>query len=96
MRKITIEGVERELPEIGVSSEGEMVVFEIKEGDHMGAQFSMYDMQFDDQDECLLHYQLDVSDNTTVDKIKPIVDTFIISILQDQIERSKNENKTAE
>jgi len=35
----TIEGVERELPEIGVSSEGEMVVFEIKEGDHMGAQF---------------------------------------------------------
>lgn len=96
MRKITVEGVEHDLPEIGVSSEGDMVVFEIKEGEHTGAQFSMYDMQFDEQDECLLHYQLDVSDNTTVDKIKSIVDNFILSILYDQIERIKNENKTAE
>ena len=96
MRKFTIEGVEHELPEIGVNSEGEMNVFEIKEGEHAGAQFTLSDMQFDAEDECLLHYSLDTSDNTTVDKIKPIVDNFILSIILDQVERIKNENKTAE
>ena len=92
MRKITIEGVEHELPDLETRTENGVVVFEVKEGEHVGAQFSLSDMQMDNEDECLLHYQLDVSDNTTVDKMKPIVDTRIISILQDEIERSKNEN----
>lgn len=96
MRKITIEGVELEVPEIGVNSEGDMVVFEIKEGEHTGAQFTLSDMQFDEQDEGLLHYSLDVSENTTVDKIKTVVDNFILSIIFDQVERIKNENQTTE
>ena len=66
--------------------------FLIKEGEFAGIEFTMTNMHMDEKDEALLWYDLDVTKGeVAVDKIKPVVDNYILSILYDQIERMKNE-----
>lgn len=96
MRTIVAEGIAYEVPEITPVSDP---VMQIMEGPFAGVWFTLSDMQMDDEDECLMHYDLEVS-GATVDEIKPIVDNFIISLLHDKVEALKkekqaNEDKTA-
>jgi len=56
-------------------------ILEIAEGEYDGVQFQVSDMHIDDQDNCLLHYNLSTVDPEMVDKIKPLVDNWIIGTL---------------
>lgn len=67
----------------------------INEGPHEGVCFVLSDMKFDDQDETLLHYDVQVT-GAAVDDIKPIVDNFIIECLYNAIEKKQNEDQTVE
>jgi hypothetical protein len=91
MRTIVSEGIAYEVPEITPVSEP---VMQILEGPYAGVWFTLSDMQMDEKDECVMHYNVEVA-GATVDEIKPIIDNFIISLLYDRIERLKNEDKTA-
>lgn len=93
MRTIVADGVAYEVPEIVPVSEP---VMQILEGPYAGVWFTLSDMQMDEKDECVMHYNLEVA-GATVDEIKPIIDNFIISLLYDRIETLKkehNEDKT--
>ena len=91
MRTIVSDGIAYEVPEITPVSEP---VMQILEGPYAGVWFTLSDMQMDEEDEYLMHYNLEVA-GATVDEIKPIIDNFIISLLYDRIESLKNEDKTA-
>lgn len=90
MRTIVSEGIAYDVPEITPVSEP---VMQILEGPYAGVWFTLSDMQMDEVDECVMHYNVEVA-GATVDEIKPIIDNFIISLLYDRIERLKNEDKT--
>lgn len=94
MKKFEIEGKEYCVPDIIVANK-EDSIFEINEGDHKGAQFRIYDIRVDNQDEAVLWYELDTYAGVTIEQIKPIVDDFIIQIIYEQIGRS-NEDQTTE
>lgn len=93
MRTIVADGIAYEVPEIMPVTEP---VMQILEGPFAGVWFTLSDMQMDEQDESLMHYNLEVS-GATVDEIKSVVDNFIISLLHDRVEELKkefDENKT--
>lgn len=91
MRTIVADGIAYEVPEITPVSEP---VMQILEGPFAGTWFTLSDMYMDDEDDSLMHYNVEVA-GATVDEIKPIIDNFIISLLYDRIESLKNEDKTA-
>lgn len=90
MRTIISDGIAYDVPEITPVSEP---VMQILDGPFAGVWFTLSDMQMDDKDECLMHYNVEVA-GATVDEIKPVIDNFIISLLYDRIEMLKNEDKT--
>lgn len=90
MRTIISDGIAYDVPEITPVSEP---VMQILDGPFAGVWFTLSDMQMDDEDECLMHYNVEVA-GATVDEIKPVIDNFIISLLYDRIEMLKNEDKT--
>jgi hypothetical protein len=91
MRTFTIESQEITIPDIK-AVRTDPLVFQIMEGECGGIQFILENMKMDDEDVSIMHYDLNTIVETDVDKIKPIVDNFIVSIFHDQIERSRNEN----
>ena len=98
MKKFTIGSKEYELVDIKTVSE-EGPVFEIDEGEFKGVQFRLVNMQMgeecnDGSGDAMLNYQVDHSDSVTIDQIKPIIDSFIMHILYEQVEKMKNENQT--
>jgi hypothetical protein len=96
MKTFDIEGVEYTLPEISFKSEdNHPVVFTIEEGEHKGTSFSIVDMRMDDEDETLMWYDIQGTDEETVDKIKPIVDTLILNILRQAAEKARDETSEA-
>lgn len=98
MKTFTVEGKDITIPDISVveaSIEGKSPVFQIMEGEHTGIQFAIENARVDDNDESLLWYDLHTEKDETVDKIKPIVDNFILSILYEQAERMRNAIDTA-
>ena len=90
MKTFMYSGVLYEVPDIRPILE---TVLEIKEGPYEGVWFTLHDMQMDEEDECLMHYEVEAS-GATVDEIKPIVDNFIIMLLHDQMERATNAAST--
>lgn len=86
MRTIVSDGIAYEVPEITPVSEP---VMQILEGPFAGVWFTLSNMQMDEEDGCLMHYNVEAA-GASVDEIKPIVDNFIISLLYDNIERMKN------
>lgn len=88
MKTYVIPGEDRsiDVPKIEIVGD---TVLKIEEGPFAGVWFTLSDMQMDDTDECLMHYNVECA-GATVDEIKPIVDNFILSLLLDQIERAKN------
>jgi len=94
MKTFIIEGKEITVPQIDVThlvTEDQVdYTFTIMEGDHQGIQFRMTNMRIDDNDTSLMWYDLETAQPEDVDKIKPIVDNFILMILHEQIERDKN------
>jgi len=89
MRTFTIENIEYSVPEISVIEDG--TSFQIMEGEHQGIIFSIDNLIMDEVEEGLLHYNLNTVDDKDVDKIKGVVDNFILMILYDQILRNQNE-----
>lgn len=97
MRTFTTDGQTYEVPLIfPVLGADVQPTFEIKEGQFAGVQFRIENMIMDREDEQLMYYDLWCTDNVTVDQIKPIVDSFILMLLVDQIERLKNEDSPTE
>lgn len=96
MKSFESDGVTYEVVDIVPVSESKEPVFEIREGEFAGTWFKLSNLRIDNKDDSLLWYDLEASGDTTVDQIKPIVDNFILSILVEQIQRTKNENQTAE
>jgi hypothetical protein len=95
MKTFMSEGREIQLPDIGVVSSESAPRFEIKEGDFKGIQFTITNIRMDDKDEALMWYDLNTATEGDQEKIKPIVDDFILSILYEQIERPENENDSS-
>lgn len=93
MKTFTIEDVEYTLPEIShkLDESKDQVIFTIDEGEMKGTSFSLVNMRMDEKDETLMWYDIDGVDEKTVDKIKPIVDNLILSILHEEAERIRNE-----
>lgn len=91
MRTIIIGDEEYIIPDIKAVRH-DPVVFQIMEGECEGIQFILENMKIDDQDDSLMLYDLSTIVKSDVDLIKSIVDNFIVGILHDQIERSRNEN----
>lgn len=100
MKTFKVGSKDYELVDIKVASE-EGPVFEIDEGEHKGVQFRLIDVQMGDEvpdgsGDAMLNYQVEHSDNVTIDQIKPIIDTFILHIMYEHVERMKDENQTDE
>jgi hypothetical protein len=101
MKTFISEGKEITVPDYTVVSV-EPMLLQITEGDHAGIVFRISNIRMDDADEGLMWYDLDITDaagNNTglpVDNIKETVDNYILMMLYEQIERSKNENPTTE
>lgn len=89
MKTYVIPGEQRSIDVPDISAVTEQVM-KIDEGPYAGVWFTLTDMVMDDEDECLMHYNVECA-GATVDEIKPIVDNFILQLLLEQIERSKNE-----
>jgi hypothetical protein len=88
------------VPDISVVKSDDPITFRIEEGEWAGVMFTIAHMRFDDKEEGLLLYDLDVvkgeqPTNATPKDIEGIVSNFILSILYDQANRSKGvENGT--
>jgi len=95
MRKFVVGDVEYECPDIGVVEGSVDPIFEILEGDQKGVKFTFTNMHMDEKDGSLMWYDLSTQ-SKDVDKIKPIVDNFILQIMYDQIERIENEGGSSE
>lgn len=98
MKTFESEGVVIEIPDIEVFESGYTPRMRIIEGEYVGTEFTISNIRMDDKDEGLMWYDLDTVPKTAADKIKPIVDNFILYTLIMQIEREKeqNENKATE
>jgi hypothetical protein len=91
MRTVIIDGVEHTVPEISSITDGDKVIHTIEEGEHTGIKFAIVNMRVDDTDDHVMWYDLEAEDEKHVDLIKPMVDSFILMILLDGVERIKNE-----
>lgn len=75
-------------------------IFEIDEGEYKGVQFRLIEMKMgeevdDGSGDAMLNYQVEHSEGVTIEQIKPIIDTFILHIMYEQMVRvKKNEDKT--
>lgn len=73
------------------------LVLMIEEGPFKDVWFTISDLDFDPDDECVLSYTLRCA-GATAAEIKPIVDDYIIMVLQNAArsridDRNKNENQ---
>jgi hypothetical protein len=89
------------VPDITVVKSDNPITFRIEEGEWAGVMFTIADMQLDDKVEGLLHYSFDIinsdqSPKATHENIEKIVSNFILSILHDQVKRSKEESTATE
>lgn len=89
MRTIVADGIAYEVPDITPVLDP---VMQINEGPFAGVWFTLSSMQMDEEDEGLLHYDVEVS-GATIDEIKPVIDNFIISLLHDRVEELKKEHE---
>ena len=96
MKTFICEGKEVTIPDIShVQNDDGSLMFEIQEGDHKGIIFALDNMRIDENDESLMWYDLKTEKEEQVLQIKETVDNFILSILHEQIQRSKDENQTS-
>lgn len=96
MRLFTLAGVDYEVPDIEfVEEQDNNTVLEIVEGEFKDTQFYMTNMRMDEEDGGLMWYDLHTTDNVDNDKLKVVVDNFILSMLYDRVKflESENENK---
>lgn len=89
------------VPDITVVKSNDPITFRVEEGCWAGLTFTITDMHFDDKNEGLLHYNLDVINSDSPTKPTPkgfeeTISNFILSILYDQANRSKEESPTTE
>lgn len=91
MKSFLIEGVTYEIPDFVVEKDEDKYVFVITEGKFSETRFTIDNMQMDEEDEGLLHYDLFWSDNLQkedVDEFSKMVGKIIINILREQLEES--------
>ena len=91
MIKFNIESKEVELPDIVFTEDTDKgMVFTIKEGPHKDVVFTVSNIQMDDEDECLMHYDLESPDN---DAIKEIVNNFLVHTLMESVKYFKEKQE---
>lgn len=89
MEKFTVENVEYELPKMGyVMADNDTLRFIIEEGELTGVEFGLSNLQMDESEEGLLHYDIDV-DEASLEKVKPITEALILKILTDMANKKE-------
>jgi hypothetical protein len=89
MKTFTIDGKEYVVPNIGVTSE-EPIQFRVNEGEFEGVNFTISDMQIDDDIEGLLHYNVSTDADVDMDRFRDVLNDFIILILHEQLMREED------